>query len=624
MTMEDNKLKEKENYISGIDGLRAVAVLLVFAYHLKLPAAKSGLLGVTVFFVISGFLITRILVSEIESTNTIDLRNFWVKRIRRLLPAVLTMIPALIFVSAIFNRVLFTKACQDLLSAVFCYNNWWQIFNQVSYFENAGAPSPLTHFWSLAIEAQFYFVYPLLLLVFAKLKNRRKLFAVITFVLAAVSLGLMWMLFDPAKDPSRVYYGTDTRAFSLLFGSFLALIAGVADSGKKVWNILRDIVGIAAFGGLIYMTAAIEGYSSFLYKGGHGIASLLTVFVIYALLNENSILNKVLSCYPLVWIGKRSYGIYLWHYPIILLISNGKRPTWWMIIIDIVLTGILSALSYYFIETPLRRGAIGQNLKVMRSEPKTSWEQKKRKRTIQRNVKVICGTLAIGIGVILCVVFVPKDTALGDIDAMKRRAEEANKLTSQKAAEQKNNKNTDSGAEGSDGSGAQENSSDEEILSGLNLLLIGDSVALDVTDYYYETFPSSISDTEIGRQTMESIEIYDSYVSESGWDGDGVILALGSNGPLYETLPLLRDKMGADRPLFIVTVKVPNEEWEASNNEEIRAFAEVADNTYLIDWHQASEGHDEWFDEDDTHLLPEGAKAYRDRIKEAVLNVYRK
>ena len=155
--------RQKE-YIAGLDGLRAIAVLMVFAYHLRMPFAKGGLLGVTVFFVLSGFLITRILVSELEENNTIDLAKFWVRRIRRLLPAILVMVTALTFVSAVFNRVLFTKFCADLPSAIFCYNNWWQIFNHISYFENVGAPSPLTHCWSLAIEAQFYLVYPLVLI----------------------------------------------------------------------------------------------------------------------------------------------------------------------------------------------------------------------------------------------------------------------------------------------------------------------------------------------------------------------------------------------------------------------------------------------------------------------------
>ncbi|MCI9074955.1 MAG: acyltransferase [Dorea sp.] len=620
MKMKSHNSETQNGYIKGIDGLRAAAVLMVSAYHLKLPFAKCGLLGVTVFFVISGFLITRILISEIENTSTVNLKNFWIRRVRRLLPAVLTMAAALIFATAACNRVLFTKACQDLTSAVFCYNNWHQIYNQVSYFENAGAPSPLTHCWSLAIEAQFYLVYPLILLVLARFRNRKRLSAGVTAALALISLGLMWMLFNPAEDPSRVYYGTDTRAFSLLFGSCLAMAEEYAGIGKRIPGILRDIAGVAAFIGLIFMMVRIDGYSSFLYRGGQGLASLLAVLVILALLNEDSVLNKVLGLYPLRWIGERSYGIYLWHYPIILLTSGVKKPVWWMILIDVLLTGILSGLSYYFIETPVRRGAIGRNIEIMKSHPETRRERRKHQRIVQRNIRVGAGVLAVGIGVALCAAFVPRDTALDHIDAMEKHAEDVDKLTSQKAAEQKDKKG--SGSE-DDAQGGRKAMSEEELLASLNLLLIGDSIALDVTEYYYETFPNSISDTAIGRYTMEGIEIYDSYVQENGWDGDGVIFALGSNGPLYEALPALRERMGPDKALFVVTAKAPGTEWEASNNEEICAFAETTENTYLIDWYQASGEHDEWFDEDDTHLLPEGAKAYRECIKEAVLKVFK-
>lgn len=167
-------MENKTKYIKGLDGLRALAVVMVLAYHLKIPFAKSGLLGVTVFFVLSGFLITRILITEIEETHTIDLKNFWVRRIRRLIPAVLSMTVVIIFVSAVVNRVVFTKGCKDFVASVLGFNNWWQIFNKVSYFEAAGAPSPFTHCWSLAIETQFYLIYPILLLLLARVVRGRK------------------------------------------------------------------------------------------------------------------------------------------------------------------------------------------------------------------------------------------------------------------------------------------------------------------------------------------------------------------------------------------------------------------------------------------------------------------
>lgn len=611
--------KTGSNYIRGIDGLRAVAVLMVLAYHLKLPFAGCGLLGVTVFFVISGFLITRILITEIVSTGTVNLKNFWVKRIRRLLPAVLTMIIALIFASAVFDRVLFTKTCEDLWPTIFLYNNWHQILNQVSYFENAGAPSPLTHCWSLAIEAQFYLVYPVLLLVIGRFKKRKAWLAGVTIALAAASLGLMWFLFDPAKDPSRVYYGTDTRAFSLLFGGLLAQIESVGSIEKRLPGILRDIAGVISLIVLLGMMAAVDGYAVFLYKGGQGIASLLAVLMIYAVLNHNGVLNKLFSLSPLVWIGERSYGIYLWHYPVMLLISGGRKAAWWMMLVEVLLTGVCAALSYRFIETPIRHGAIGRNIAIMRSQPKTGRERKKQIRTIWRNAEVVSGALLIGIGAMLCVAYVPRERALGDVDKMKKNAENAYELTSQKTAQLKHGEKGSSGAEAKK---EKKNLTEEELLANLKLLLIGDSIALDVTDVYYETFADSISDTEIGRNAVESVDIYDSYVQENGWNGDGVIFALGSNGPLYDTLPALREKMGREKPLFLVTIRAPHEEWEDSNNQEMRQFAEETEHTYVIDWYKASEGKKEWFDEDGTHLLPEGARAYRDCIRRAVLKVY--
>jgi peptidoglycan/LPS O-acetylase OafA/YrhL len=609
--------KQKE-YISGIDGLRAIAVIMVFAYHLKLPFAKGGLLGVTVFFVISGFLITRILLQEVNSTNTINLKNFWIRRVRRLVPAILVMITALIFVSAIFNRVLFTKTCSDFLSVLLGFNNWWQIFNHVSYFENVGAPSPLTHCWSLAIEAQFYLLYPLLFIFLAKSKNRKEKIALATLILAFISMALMWLLFDPAKDPSRVYYGTDTRVFSLLFGAFLALIAGNQKGSRKTPAVLRDMIGAASLTGLLFMMAALDGYSSFLYRGGQGIASILTVLVIFSVLNKRSILGKVLSVLPLKWIGDRSYGIYLWHYPIILLISGGKKSSWWIIFVEILLTILFSAVSYRWIETPIRHGVMKKSIDIINSHPRTRRERSIQVQTIKKSLKAVLAVVITGTAVILCIAFIPREKALNNIEELEKQAEKAKEITGQKTAMQQ-----------ADTAGEEENTTanvqtEEEILNHLNLLLIGDSIALGATDEFYAFFPNSISDAAVSRYTTESFVIYDSYVNEKGWNGDGVIFALGSNGLLYDSLGTLRDMIGTDRPFFIITARAPYASWEESNNQEIYEFAEATDNTYLVDWYKASEGHSEYFVEDETHLTAEGSKAYIECIKTAVLQAYKK
>lgn len=528
------------------------------------------------------------------------------------------MAAVLILVSAICNRVLFTKACSDLLSVIFCYNNWWQIFNHTSYFENAGAPSPFTHCWSLAIEAQFYMLYPILLIFLSHSKNHKKKIALVTIALAFLSLGLMWILFDPAKDPSRVYYGTDTRVFSLLFGAFLALVTEYSRTKIKIPYIYMDMIGASALAVLLYMMIAIDGYSSFLYRGGQGIASLLTVLILFSFLNENSLLGKLLNVSFLKWIGERSYGIYLWHYPIILLISKGKKSSWWVILIEVSLTVLLSALSYHYIETPVRHGVIGNSINIIRSRPRTRRERRIQIRTLKKSIKAAAVTLAVGIAAVLCIAFVPREKTLNNIEDLEAQAKKASEITTQKVS--------DSNAKTTKKSAAKSTNvqSDQEILENLNLLLIGDSIALGATDEFYEVFPNSISDTAVSRYTTESFKIYESYVNEQNWNGDGVIFALGSNGLLYDSLPTLRGMIAPEKPMFILTSKTPYTTWEESNNAEVYQFAKTAENVYLIDWYKTSEGHSEYFIEDETHLTSEGAKAYIDDIKEAVLQVYRK
>lgn len=608
-------MKKEKKYIAGIDGLRAIAVLMVLAYHLKLPFANGGFLGVTVFLVLSGFLITRSLLPEIEKTNTINLKNFWIRRIRRLLPAILTMALFFILISAVFNRVLFTKACSDLLSVIFGYNNWWQIFKNVSYFENAGVPSPFTHCWSLAVETQFYILYPLLLIFLARFKNEKNLFIRVTAALAIVSAALMWILFNPSKDPSRVYYGTDTRAFSLLFGSALAILTQTSQWKKRIPAVLPDVIGAFSLIGLFYMMIKVEGHSSFLYRGGQVLVSLLTVLVIFAVLNEDSILGKILSPYPLKWVADRSYGIYLWHYPIILLFSNGKKSAWWIILIEILLTTIISVLSYYYIETPIRRGAIIRSIRIINSSPETQRQRRKRNRVVKKSIKAVCAAAVLGLGVILCVAFVPQENTLNNIEELEKQAQNASAITEQKIQQLKNE-------ESEENSSKEYPKTDEEILESIDILLIGDSVALGAADEFYNVFPKSISDAAVSRYSDESFGIYTSYV-DNGWDGDGVIFALSTNGLLYDSLGTLKEMIGPEMPFFIVTARAPYVTWEESNNKEIYEFVESTDNTYLVDWYKASEGHSEYFVEDETHLSSEGTKAYIDCIKEAVLQVYK-
>ena len=617
---------KKRRYITGLDGIRAIAVIMVLAYHLKLALFKSGFLGVTVFFVLSGYLITGILISEVEEEGTIDLKNFWLRRIRRLVPAVMSMAVVIIFVSAVVNRIIFTKGCKDFLASVLGFNNWWQIFNKVSYFEAAGVPSPFTHCWSLAIETQFYLIYPLILLGIYKLVKSRGegrakrglLFAGVTLLLALISVILMIVLFDPQQDASRVYYGTDTRAFSLLFGALLAILWEYRMVPRRLSASVNMVLGSVSFAVLLVMTIAINGSSNFWYRGGQFVGTILTVLVIYTVSGRKTWLSRFLSNPVLKWIGDRSYSIYLWHYPIILLISKGIKASWWITLIEIVLSVVLAELSYRFIETPIRHGIIGEYLNILRSRPKSRQEKKRQVQVARRSLKVIAGTFVLTVSLILCMIFVPKKNALDTLQKRESKAKETGKMTEEQLAKQKAN-----GSESED-TICTTDLTDDEILEGLNLLLIGDSIAVDVTDDFYEMFPNSVSDTKIGRITSLGKQVLDSYIDEKKWEGEGVIFASLSNSPINGELEAIREKIGKDMPLFLTTVRIPHDTFEEESNSKIKKFVEENDHTYLIDWYAASEGHDEYFDADDTHLLSAGAKAYAKCIKEAVLDAYKK
>lgn len=617
---------KKRRYITGLDGIRAIAVIMVLAYHLKLALFKSGFLGVTVFFVLSGYLITGILISEVEEEGTIDLKNFWLRRIRRLVPAVMSMAVVIIFVSAVVNRIIFTKGCKDFLASVLGFNNWWQIFNKISYFEAAGVPSPFTHCWSLAIETQFYLIYPLILLGIYKLvksrgegrANRGLLFAGVTLLLALISVILMIVLFDPQQDASRVYYGTDTRAFSLLFGALLAILWEYRMVPRRLSASVNMFLGSVSFAVLLVMTIAINGSSNFWYRGGQFFGTILTVLMVYAVSGRKTWLSRFLSNPVLKWMGDRSYSIYLWHYPINLLISKGIKASWWITLIEIVLSVVLAELSYRFIETPIRHGIIGEYLNILRSRPKSRQEKKRQIQVARRSLKVMAGTFVLTVSLILCMIFVPKKNALDTLQKREAKAKETGKMTEEQLAKQKAN-----GSESED-TICTADLTDDEILEGLNLLLIGDSIAVDVTDDFYEIFPNSVSDTKIGRITSLGKQVLDSYIDEKKWEGEGVIFASLSNSPINGELEDIREKIGKDMPLFLTTVRIPHDTFEEESNSKIKKFVEENDHTYLIDWYAASKGHDEYFDADDTHLLSAGAKAYAKCIKEAVLDAYKK
>ncbi len=364
----------------GLDGLRAIAVLAVIAYHLEFGWAPGGLLGVGIFFTLSGYLITDILLAHMARRD-MRLVDFWLGRARRLLPALFLMLIVVVAWVTVFGPAQPSKFRDAVIAAVFYVSNWQLIFQHVSYFARFGAPEPLGHLWSLAVEEQFYIFWPFLLLLGTRLVREapgtpaamRPRLALATLALAAASAIAMAVLYHPSLDPSRLYDGTDTRAFELLAGAALAMVWPSRRLTPKIAAGARNVLdGAGAIGllAIVLMIWRTNQYSPFIYEGGLVLLSFATVLVVAALAHPAGRLGLLLGWAPLRWIGVRSYGIYLWHFPIIVLTSprGPHGPDLLRGALQVGATFGIAALSWRFVEEPVRHGALGRLWKRLRAQ----------------------------------------------------------------------------------------------------------------------------------------------------------------------------------------------------------------------------------------------------------------
>lgn len=366
-------------YLAGIDGLRAIAVLAVMLYHAEVPWMPGGFLGVEVFFGISGYLITGLLFAEWREKGSINFGRFWFRRARRLLPAVFVLLLAVLLYAVLFLPAEVASLRNDALAAAAYVSNWYQVFSHKSYFEAIGRPPLLRHLWSLAVEEQFYLVWPLLLAgILRVIHPRRSGFISIPVAgLAILSTALMFVMYQPDADPSRIYYGTDTRAAGFLIGAALALLLanGLPSISKKI-SLLLDVVGALGLIGLILCFIKLDEINPYLYQGGFTFISLLTVAVIASVAVAGSrVVPHVLGNKFLVYIGLRSYSIYLWHWPIFdvtrphMDVQLDGVP---LLLVRFILTLVAAELSYRFIERPIREGVLGRVWTQFRST--RSWK----------------------------------------------------------------------------------------------------------------------------------------------------------------------------------------------------------------------------------------------------------
>ena len=366
-----------QRYMPGLDGLRAVAVLAVIAFHEQLGWAPGGLLGVGVFFTLSGYLITDLLLGQWAARGRVALADFWARRARRLLPALFVMVAVITAWVTLFDRArLPTLRGADAAAATYS-SNWYLIIQGQSYFARFAPPQPLDHLWSLAVEEQFYLVWPWLLLagllLVRKIRRGRPggvaWLALPTMALAAGSAWAMLALYHPGLDPTRVYEGTDTRAAGLLIGAALAMTwPSRRPAPGRAARAVLDVGGFAGLAVIALMIWRTGQYSPFLYRGGLVLLSFASAAVIAAVAVPSALTGRVLGCPPLRWLGVRSYGIYLWHYPVIVLTTpansteNLVRAAW-----QAAVTIVVAALSWRYIEEPIRRGALARLWKQVRA-----------------------------------------------------------------------------------------------------------------------------------------------------------------------------------------------------------------------------------------------------------------
>ncbi|GIU87519.1 MAG: membrane protein [Acidimicrobiia bacterium] len=351
-------------YMPALDGLRAAAVVAVLLYHADVPWAAGGYLGVDAFFVLSGFLITSLLLAEHDRTGRIDLAAFWARRARRLLPALALVVAAVAAYAAFVARPVELPGLRaDALATLGYAANWHQILSEQSYFEQYASPSPLRHTWSLAIEEQFYLLWPLFVLGVLRLRRGSvRALGVACGVLAAASAVWMAVLYEPGADPSRVYYGTDTRVQSLAVGALLATVAARRGPVRgRAGSLVLHGGALAAAAVLAAAWATTSDRDPWQYRGGFALTAVLVALVIASATQpvRPGPLARALSVRPLRWVGTISYGLYLWHWPVYVLLDEARTglrgPA--LLALRLAVTFAVATASFALVEQPIRRGA---------------------------------------------------------------------------------------------------------------------------------------------------------------------------------------------------------------------------------------------------------------------------
>ncbi len=586
-------------YMPGIDAMRALAVLAVFGYHAGLDWVPGGFLGVDVFFVISGYLITSLLLREFRSTDHIELGRFWLRRARRLLPAVGVLIAVAMIVSAIAEPSKIDAIRGDALSSLFYFANWHFIYEHTSYFEQFGRPSLFTHLWSLSVEEQFYLFWPLIFAAGMKIFGRGRL---LLGVLAGAvgSVVLAWVLFDPGHDASRIYYGTDTHAVGLLAGVALAMVWSPVQLrthksfGPLVGPIL-DALGVVALAYLVLSFAHVHDYDLALWHGGYAWVAIATAVLLAAVAHPAARLGSILGRPALLWLGLRSYSFYLWHWPLLAMTRPGvdiDLPRGILIPLQLLACLALADLSYRFVELPF-------NGKAKLPRMPAGW------------LKVARPALVFSVLGVILVVGWSGIVKAGSNASASSKATSVHVVATTKPIAKPDPKPH-----------LHEHAQHHKPLPPAKhwprVVMLGDSVMIGAEKGLAQRLgPGFSMDAKVGRQADEFLTIVRK-IKHGGHHPAAMVIQWGNNGPLYgEDMEALRNATTNVGQLFLISDHAPVS-WQDESNEAIAEAAEDWRDTTEIPWAAAAEEGGESLFWDGIHLTPKGAAIYARLVSEVV------
>ena len=585
-------------YMPGVDGLRAVAVAAVVTYHIGASWLPGGFLGVNIFLVISGYLITSLLLAERRATGTIDLVRFWIRRARRLLPALFVMMAVVLAYMVIFHHGEVARLRGATLASLGYVANWYFVFADQPYFDQFGRPSVFLHLWSLAVEEQFYLLWPPIMAAGIAWFGRRRLLVGVLAGIAGSTI-LAWVLWEPFADPSRIYYGTDTRAVCLLAGVALAFLwpaSRLRPLTERRPRIVLEATGAAAVIVLALALTRLGELDESLYKGGFLWVALATAVVVAVAAHPSSFLGKALGVAPMVWIGLRSYGIYLWHWPIIMLtrpdedipLDGAALAT-----LQIGLTVGIAALSYTYVETPIRRGG----LRALRDGLRRDTAGFPRRARVAAASTCAVALVAVGIAVAL----LPRENPV--IPGLP--------ATANGSAQQQTALGPRAGRAPGRTTPAAKPIQDYE-----PVLAVGDSVMLGASGTLLPALGrGAVVDAAVSRQFSKGAE--EVMAGVKSVKPRTVVIHLGNNGYIqFEDLAGLLDRLARVPRVVLVNTRVPLQ-WETSVNEALDYADRHWKNVVLVDWHGITERNPEVL-VNGAHMKRDGARLYARAIAKAV------